>query len=65
MYLIPVFDLTLAMHDSHHGSFGRTGGAAPDCRHYCTNVVDTWSLVFYSMLTRTPVDSGRHPEHLH
>ena len=64
MFLVPIFDLTLAMHDSHHGSFGRTSDAALDCRHYCTNVVDTWSHVFYSMLIRTPAESGRHPKHL-
>lgn len=64
MALVPVFDLTVAMHDSHYGSFGKISDVALDCRHFCANVVDAWSLVFYSMLLKQPADTGRHPPQL-
>ena len=39
--LLPIYDLSLSRHNSHHGTYGRgkeTGYT--DCRHYCVNVVD-------------------------
>jgi len=49
--LLPVFDLSLARHDSHHGSFGRGKDmGVTDCRHFCKNVVDWWNILLYSMI---------------
>ncbi|CAL8469668.1 g9209 [Coccomyxa elongata] len=50
--VLPIFDLSLARYDSHHGSFGRGrfDDKATDCRHFCNNVVDVWNTVFYNMM---------------
>lgn len=49
--LLPIFDLTLARFDSHHGTFGRGKDTGyTDCRHFCVNVVDWWNIVLYSMM---------------
>jgi hypothetical protein len=50
--VLPIFDLSLPRYDSHHGSFGRGrfDDKATDCRHFCNNVVDTWSTVFYNLM---------------
>lgn len=49
--LLPVFDMSLSRHNSHHGTFGRGKESGfTDCRHYCTNVVDYWNVVLYSMM---------------
>lgn len=48
IHMLPVYHLSLPMHDSHHGSFGRgVDDKHIDCRHYCSNVIDTWSQVLY------------------
>ncbi len=52
--VLPIFDLSLYRHDSHHGSFGRgRGQRTTDCRHFCQNVVDVWSTVLFNMLCST------------
>ena len=49
--LLPIYDLSLARHDSHHGTYGRgKEGGYTDCRHYCVNVVDWWNVVLYAMM---------------
>eukprot|EP00884_Botryococcus_braunii_P000146 jgi/Botrbrau1/10131/Bobra.0191s0004.1 len=49
--ILPIFNLSLARYNLHHGSFGRgTLAKKPvrDCRHYCQPVVDLWSIVFFN-----------------
>ena len=49
--LLPIYDLSLSRHNSHHGTYGRgkeTGYT--DCRHYCVNVIDWWNVVLYAMV---------------
>ncbi|CAL5228102.1 g11175 [Coccomyxa viridis] len=49
--MLPIYDLSLSRHNSHHGTFGRgkeTGYT--DCRHYCVNVIDWWNVVLYAMM---------------
>ena len=49
--LLPIYDLSLSRHNSHHGTYGRgkeTGYT--DCRHYCVNVVDWWNVVLYAQM---------------
>ncbi|EIE21418.1 hypothetical protein COCSUDRAFT_43154 [Coccomyxa subellipsoidea C-169] len=49
--LMPIFDMTLARYESHHGTFGRGKDTGfTDCRHYCVNVVDWWNIVLYSIM---------------
>ncbi|CAL8467294.1 g6831 [Coccomyxa elongata] len=51
IHMLPVYHLSLAQHNSHHGSFGRgTEARRIDCRHYCSNVIDVWNQVLYNKL---------------
>ncbi|CAK0786753.1 hypothetical protein CVIRNUC_009967 [Coccomyxa viridis] len=60
IHILPVFHLSLPMHNSHHGSFGRgIEESAIDCRHYCANVVDTWNQVLYNKLCYQPTGKGK------
>lgn len=46
IHMLPVYHLSLAAHNSHHGSYGRgVNERQIDCRHYCANVIDTWNQV--------------------
>ena len=46
IHMLPVYHLSLAAHNSHHGSYGRgIDEGQIDCRHYCANVIDTWNQV--------------------
>jgi hypothetical protein len=46
IHMLPVYHLSLAAHNSHHGSYGRgIEEGQIDCRHYCANVIDTWNQV--------------------
>lgn len=49
--LLPIYDMSLSRHNSHHGTYGRgkeTGYT--DCRHFCVNVIDWWNVVLYAMV---------------
>ena len=49
--LLPIYDMSLARHNSHHGTYGRGKEVGyTDCRHYCVNVVDWWNVVLYAMM---------------
>ena len=51
LQVLPIFEMTRQKYNSHHGSMGRgvsTGSA--DCRHWCNNVVDWWTILLYNML---------------
>lgn len=51
IHMLPIYHLSLAMHNSHHGSFGRgRRDRAVDCRHWCDNVLDVWNQVLYNEL---------------
>jgi hypothetical protein len=49
--LLPIYDLSLSRHNSHHGTFGRNKDTGfTDCRHYCVNVIDWWNVVLYAQM---------------
>ena len=49
--MLPIFELSLMRHNAHHGSLGRgRANHMPDCRHYCSSVVDTWNVVLYNLM---------------
>ena len=46
---LPIYDMTLPRYLSQHGSLGRgSAEGAADCRHYCNNMVDQWSILLYN-----------------
>ena len=49
--ILPIFDMTLPRHMSHHGSLGRgSAQGRADCRHWCNNIVDQWSVLLYNLV---------------
>lgn len=61
IHMLPVYHLSLAAHNSHHGSYGRgVNERQIDCRHYCANVIDTWNQVLYNKLCFQGADVA-HP----
>ena len=49
--VLPIFEMTRARPDSHHGSMGRgVADGQADCRHWCNNVVDQWTHLLFSMI---------------
>jgi hypothetical protein len=54
--VLQVFNMTLPRYNSHMGSMGRgMASGEADCRHWCNNVYDWWSILLYNML----IDGGQ------
>ena len=57
MSILPLFDASLPLHSSHHGTFGRgVIDGNIDCTHYCHNIMDQWATFLYNALV--PVDES-------
>lgn len=59
--VLPIFEMTLPRHNSHHGSMGRgqPKGRA-DCRHWFSALTDCWSIFLYELPRLERSQSASH-----
>lgn len=49
--ILPLFQASLGMHNSHFGSAGRGRDENNiDCTHYCHNAMDQWNTILFNYL---------------